>query len=205
MNYRAMFAVFCGLAVLPLSAQTPLACTAKLVPLKPVGLYCENAVAVCITDTTGVNGEWVWGCPTSSTNAQVPPGGGVAILPPIQYPHIDTPSEIMLKAEQIRQMRQQRELMRQQTEALRQSNAANQTPTYVPTELPRFPLAEAYATMPDPTGDAKTDERNWKKWVKQHKAVRTILPPWSPDAYAKVRVLAFDQVSNTTFYTGTHN
>lgn len=193
MNYRATFATFCGLAILPLSAQTPLACVAQLVPLKPVGLFCKEAAPVCITDSSGANGEWVWGCPApTSSNPTIP----TQVIPPqpVKPPQINSAIDVYLKAEQIRQMRQQTELMRQQTEALRQSNESQVLPM-ITSSVPYYPLAFAYSTMPTPTGNKGRDQRNWNKWVKQNPSVRTVLPPWSPEAYEQVRALAAAQVT----------
>ena len=200
MECSATFAVFCSLAILPLSAQTPLACAAKLIPLKPVGLYCQNAVPVCVTDSNGINGQWVWGCPTSSSNVQLPPTINVPPQPQLQYPHIDTPMDAYRKAVEIRQMQQQTELMRQQTEELRQQNESrnqgnltSSLPMVPPT--PEFPLASAYASMPSPTGKKKQDQRNWNLWLRQNPTVAAQMPPWSAEAYEQVRRMAAAQVT----------
>jgi hypothetical protein len=100
----------------------------------------------------------------------------------------------MLKAEQIRQMRQQTELIRQQTEALRQSNATQALPM-ITSNVPYYPLASAYASMPSPTGNKGRDEKAWNKWVKQNPSVKSVLPPWSPEAYDQIRVMAAKQVT----------
>src|ERR1700685_135132 len=111
MYHRTILAVVCGLVALPLSAQTPLACSAQPVPLKPLGLYCQDAAPTCVIDGPA-RGHWVWGCPASGTG--VPPGGGVAILPAPTMPHINTPDEIMMKAEQLRNLRLQNQQLQNQ-------------------------------------------------------------------------------------------
>jgi hypothetical protein len=197
MGYRALLAIFSSLAILPLSAQTPAACLGKLVPLKPPTVFCQQAAPVCVTDSTGFNGQWIWGCPVSVSTPNPTPGPGINSTIPlgVKSPQIDNPLDLMLKAEQIRQMRQQTELMRQQTQALRQSNQTPGTPM-VGSNTPYFPLATAYSTMPSPTGRKKIDESNWKHWLKQNPSVRALVPAWSPKAYEQVRVMAAQQVIN---------
>jgi hypothetical protein len=154
MNRGATFAVFCSLATLPLLAQTPLACSAQLVPLRPVGLYCENAAPTCVIDGPA-RGHWAWGCPASGDVSAVPPGGGVAILPRIQSPHINTPTEVMMKAEQLRNLQLQNQQLQNQINSPHVSPAP--PPSVASAPAPVVDLSEIM-TMDHPNGNL------WKSW-----------------------------------------
>jgi len=150
MSRRATLATLCSLATLPLSAQTPLACSAQIVPLKPIGLYCENAVPTCVIDGPA-RGHWVWGCPASGAGVQS--GGGVAPMQPLQYPHINTPTEVRMKAEQLRNLQLQNQQLQNQINA----------PAIVPTPAVALALTDAadlseMMTMDHPNGHV------WKNW-----------------------------------------
>jgi hypothetical protein len=95
-------------------------------------------------------------------------------------------------------MQQQTELLRQQAEAMRRNNQIQEEDRLSGTDLghyPDFPVANAYATMPSPTGNKKRDQRNWEKWrAKQTPSIQALLPPWGQEAYEKVRAMAAGQV-----------
>ncbi|MBZ5635171.1 MAG: hypothetical protein LAO55_18770 [Acidobacteriia bacterium] len=63
---KVALAFFFGVALNPLVAQTPPACATQLIPFKPLSLYCSNAAPVCVAGQNGMNGRWVWGCPTGT-------------------------------------------------------------------------------------------------------------------------------------------
>ena len=179
-----MILVGLSLANLPLLAQTPAACMGQLVPIKPSNLFCSNAAPVCATDQSGVRGRWIWGCPVPAASSPAPSGPDWTKLLP-QPPPAESASDIALKAAQARQMRQQTELMREQAEALRRQNE-NQVVESLTTdpETPYLPLADAYATMPIPTGNKKRDQKNWEKWTRKNPMVSTVLPPME---YGRIR------------------
>jgi hypothetical protein len=180
-------AVFVSLAI-RLVAQTPAACMSEVVPIKPSNLFCSNAAPVCIIDQSGVNGRWVWGCPAASSAAPSGPDW-VGLLP--EPPQPESASDIARRIGEIRQRQQQ---SRQNIDPDRAGAVREWRQEQRETDQ-RFPLLTAYSTMPDPTGDAQSDERDWKKWLKQQKrTVRAILPPWSPEAYEKVRTMTFAEI-----------
>lgn len=105
MKHGLALSVFSGLALHPLAAQTPIACVAQLMPLKPLSLSCSNAAPVCLTDQNGMNGHWVWGCPSASetkpdTAWQIPlsVGSKVPLADPIQ---------LRIEVERLRQLQLQ--------------------------------------------------------------------------------------------------
>ena len=120
---------------------------------KPVGLYCQDAAPTCVIDGPA-RGHWVWGCPASSAGSTVPAGGGVAILPGIRYPHINTPTEVMMKAEQLRNLQLQNQQLQNQINA----PAAPPTPAVAPVPTPAADLSEML-TMDHPNGHL------WKSWT----------------------------------------
>jgi hypothetical protein len=152
MSHRASFAVF-SLATLPLSAQTPVACSGQLIPLRPAGMTCQQAAPVCVTDPSGTRGHWAWGCPNASGNqaVQVTPQ---APLPQLQYPHINTPDEVRMKAEQLRNQ----QLQNQQLQNQISTPAAPSQPVVVPVSPTASDLSEIM-TMDHPNG------RLWKSWT----------------------------------------
>lgn len=152
MGYRAALAVFCSMATLPLWAQTPVACSGQLIPLRPAGMSCQQAAPVCITDPSGTRGQWVWGCPNSS-ETQYPQVTPQAPLPQLQYPHIDTPTEGRMKAEQLRNQQLQNQQLQNQATAPYVPPA----PVVVPVPIPAPDLSEIM-TMDHPNG------RLWKSW-----------------------------------------
>jgi hypothetical protein len=108
---KAVLAFFVGVTLNPLVAQTPLACATQLVPLKPLSLYCSNATPICVTGQNGMNGRWVWGCPT-----------GAATLP-AQDPgqtFVDSYRWAQQQALRNRQIQQQAEFERERLEIERQ-------------------------------------------------------------------------------------
>ena len=185
MKLRATFAVLCSLATLPLLAQRPLACVSKFVPPKPTGLYCLNAVPVCITDSSGLSGEWVWGCSASGSNVPVP-SGGVVQSPPLQ-PHIDTPVETMLKVEQLRNLRLRNQQWQNQING--QQDQATPLPLLVA-------FSDSYAAVPMPTGHKKRDQKNWTLWLKQNILLTGLVSPkWSKQEYDRVHSLVVQQAA----------
>ena len=118
--------------------QTPIACASRLIPLKPTSLLCSNAAPVCVADQTGMNGRWVWGCPT-----QPPVQANPSIPLSVTQPHIMMTIDIAIEAEKLRQLRLQNQQLEQQ---LREAQ----------TETPPPALAESSSDVPSPDGT------NWR-------------------------------------------
>jgi hypothetical protein len=145
MNGRLILCLIGYMVAHPAAAQTVTACSGQLIPLKPASLIsCSTAAPVCISDTNGLNGHWIWGCP-------VPAPPAVQLDPTIPLrgaqPHIMTPAEIMMEAEQIRALRLQNQLIQQQLDAQQQLS----TPAVAPG-----------ASVPPPPEVPPPDGTNWK-------------------------------------------
>jgi hypothetical protein len=181
MNCRTILAVLGSVAIYPLGAETPTECLGQLIPLKPVSLSCSNPVPVCVTDQSGINGHWVWGCPQTTTSS------------PSSYPN-DALSSYFYGLEQAQQQKQfdkQIEMQRMQMEQA-QAPGAGTAKTVWKQEGTRAPnvLGTVLASVPNPTGNKKIDESNWKFWLRQHREFKKLLPAWSPEAYETVRSMA---------------
>src|SRR5579862_5669348 len=96
-------------------------CLGQLIPLKPVGaIACVNAKPVCLSDPNGTRGHWVWQCgapataPTFVSPPQAPPLPLTLdpnILLQVRPPEIENPVDVMIRAQQLRQLRLQNEQM----------------------------------------------------------------------------------------------
>jgi type II secretory pathway pseudopilin PulG len=177
----------------PAAAQNN--CNIDLKPLKPLTpLGCTDTAPVCLCNPSGTNCHWTWACVSSGRQSGIDPTIPLQVRPP-QMPDL---METYRKAIEIRNLQLQTELLRQQTEALRRNNQIQEEDSLTATDssVLDFPLADAYATMPHPTGNNKRDQGNWEKWrTKQTPSVQALLPPWSQQAYEKVRAMAAEQVS----------
>jgi hypothetical protein len=130
MKQRFALAVFGGLVLHPLAAQTVTACSAQVLPLKPPSLRCSNAAPVCTTDQYGLNAKWVWGCPAASTQAPAPttvPAPAPAPYAPIplgvkQYTFGTSPAEA-LQREQLRTLKLQNQQLQQSIQQQAQTTA----------------------------------------------------------------------------------
>src|SRR5262245_50242624 len=103
-------------------AQTITACSAQLVPLKPLALMsCSAAAPVCVTDQARRSYR-VWGCPTNTHQQPIDP----RIPPMYQPPQLDNPGDVALRQEQVRNLQLQNEQLRQQ---IQQSDNISLPPT----------------------------------------------------------------------------
>lgn len=110
MGHRIALALLTSL-LYPLSAQVPLACAAQLVPLKPIGIACSNAAPVCMTDSAGINGKWVWGCPATADPAtQLDSTIPLRVTQPKQK----TYTELLKDAEELRRLRLENQRIEQE-------------------------------------------------------------------------------------------
>ncbi len=126
MNCRFVLVVFGGLAIHPLTAQTPTACAGQLVPVKSPMIFCSNAAPVCVTDRNGLNGRWVWGCPTSTEGTQSPANVLDAIT---NYNPTDFALTNQQEAEKLRSLRLQNQQMEQQIKNLQQQRYLEFSPS----------------------------------------------------------------------------
>lgn len=142
-----LVAVFFVAAFHPLVAQTPIACSGQLVPLKPLAMAsCQNATPVCLTDANGLRGHWVWGCPSGSQTAPSAPSPYVPIPLGVIQPHFNTPLENATEAERLRSLRLQNQQMEQQLRQQQQEpEQARQEVGPEPESLPSLPISKVSA------------------------------------------------------------
>jgi hypothetical protein len=97
-------------------------------------LSCPTAAPVCITDATGFQGHWAWGCLKEGNTT------GTGFLDPsiisngVQPPHIDSPIETLQRVEQLRQLRLQNQQIEEQLRTAQQlstSGSPNIEPSLV--------------------------------------------------------------------------
>ena len=142
------------LAACPSYAQT--LCSAQLVPLKPITVTCDNAAPICISDASGVNHHWVWGCPSQQTTSDpMIPLRGI-------QPHIMTPNEAATEAEKLRQLRLQNQLLQQQLDAGSGSSGTRNQPAAQPQQT-----VMDQPTIPEKTMSGAPAERAMQDALKQ--------------------------------------
>jgi hypothetical protein len=147
------------------SANAQSSCNLEIPSIRPLSMCSKNLESICLCGPNG-NCHWEWVCPSATAPS------------PTRDDTVDT----MRKIEEIRLIREQAKLLREQAKLLRQQNQQQSH------------LGLAMASMPKPTGNAKRDQRSWKKWLaKQDPFVQAALPEWSPEAYEKVRAMAIEQ------------
>lgn len=120
MEHRVILAVFFGLAIQPLSAQT--ACLG-LPPIKPASLFCPTAAPICVPNANSVGGRWVWGCPTNAATA--PTSSPTDIPNAMVLPKFDTPTDAAIKAQQLRRLQLQNQTIEEQLKNSQSSSATN--------------------------------------------------------------------------------
>lgn len=117
-------------AVSSSTAQTT-ACAGKLVPLKPTSLLsCPTPATICVTDSFGLNGHWLWVCQDRGPR----PSGGLdpSVITSVQPPQIESPLTILQRIEQLRQLRLQNQQLEQQNQQLSSASPATGVPDVNP-------------------------------------------------------------------------
>jgi hypothetical protein len=156
---RHLLVLIGAFAILPLSAQTPTACYGKFVPLKPALMSCQEAAPACVTDATGLNGRWIWGCPSGTNSAAPLAGGGFAILsPPAPAVQFESPLDTMIRAQQLRNLQLQNQQMRQQM------NAPAMSPPPVVHSVPTPPSGANPTSETDFSRMITMDHPNGRMW-----------------------------------------
>jgi hypothetical protein len=138
------FAVALGvLATHLIRAQTPAACISQIVPLKPVAIIsCTNATPICLTDSNGLHGKWIWLCKETATPQGRSPQIENPAPPPVQpplvqvIPQIENPLDLAIKLEQLRQLRLQTQQMEQQLNLQQQLSTLESPPPDTTVEVP---------------------------------------------------------------------